>query len=136
MSAEIAQIFATPAAHDGPVSPGIGVGKAERVRWVAAMLADRQLNARAHQIAQSLAFTYSDHLGWAFPSQARLAVDLGVSLPTVERAIARLARRGWIRIARKNRHAVNRYRLTWPACGNVDNSTSEPAKMRGVTHQK
>jgi DNA-binding MarR family transcriptional regulator len=47
--------------------------------------------------------------GAIYPSQEVLAVEIGVSVPTVKRAIRALIDKGWLRVERKNRHVQNRY---------------------------
>jgi len=56
---------------------------------------DNRLNSRALQVLALLG-TYTDKNGWCFPSQSRLADQLGCSRPTINRALNLLVSIGYV----------------------------------------
>ncbi len=55
--------------------------------------------------------SYRDPTGTAYPGQARLAAEVGVSEPTVRRALARLAAVGLVEPTRRGQGHTNAYRV-------------------------
>jgi hypothetical protein len=104
-------------AASGPYhAPGCHLGAKQRLQWQAAMFNDRYLSALAREVATYLATVRANKANMAFPSRATIASDLGVSIRTIDRAVARLRGRGWIKvISGRGTGESNRYWLTWPA---------------------
>ncbi len=55
--------------------------------------------------------SYRDRHGLAYPGQARLAAEVGVSEPTLRRALARLAAEGLVEPTRRGQGHTNAYRV-------------------------
>jgi hypothetical protein len=98
------------------VACGRRLGAKQRLQWQTAMQVDHALFARDRDVAARLATKYADRHNLAWPSRATLARDLATSVSTIHRSIARLVRRGWMRVISGRRTGEsNRYMLTWPA---------------------
>jgi|SRR5258705_838958 hypothetical protein len=97
---------------------GADVERTDRLKWLSAVTGRPFLSLAAMALAARLMAKYADRQGVAYPSVGRLARDLGVSLSTMNRAVAELHRAGFIDIVSgKKGGRPNHYTLTWPACG-------------------
>ena len=99
-----------------PVKSGMATGE----RWAklaARAVADRRLNATDVRVLAAIGI-YAGRDGTAWPSQDRIAVDVGVERATVCRAIKRLRICGYLDRYRRRTprgHFRNVYRLLYPA---------------------
>ncbi len=90
----------------GYQGPGIplwsqaGKPSKRRERWMALLRRDQSLTATAIRVVEHLA-TYGNPDGSStYPSEARLAADLGLSTGTVSRAVCEAEDAGWLRVLR------------------------------------
>jgi hypothetical protein len=99
---------------------GAPVKRKERPQWLMRVTGMSGLTALDKALATRLTVRYVNREGIAYPGIDRLAGDLGVARSSIERAITRLRRAGFLVVT--SGRAVGRsnsYTLTWPDPGNV-----------------
>lgn len=74
------------------------------------ILKDGKLSSNA-KVAYSVLLSYAWHNDKVFPGQERMAQDMGLSQPTVARAVAELETIGYLEIERRGQGLTNRYTL-------------------------
>lgn len=67
-----------------------------RLRWLAAIAADRTLPGAAMSVAAILAECINAERGTAFPGLSYLAEESGLNLATIKRSLGALERGGWL----------------------------------------
>lgn len=74
-----------------------------------AMMKDSRVLPNEFKVAAALLSHANVDTGLIYPSQELVAIEIGVSVPTVKRAIRSLTDKGWLKVSRSNRHVANRY---------------------------
>lgn len=67
------------------------------------------VNLRAVQVYGYLLMNHNDEFGYAYPSQVKIAIDLGVSRDTIVKAIASLLKVGLIEVEFSSKFNGNQY---------------------------
>lgn len=77
-------------------------------------VADRDLNETCLRVLCQIG-TYTDDEGWCYPRQGEIGRELGIGRPAVNRAVAKLAERGYLEVHPQRRKdggkAANLYRV-------------------------
>lgn len=108
-----------------------------RHHWRDRLCEDPALTDSCFRVAYKIAGYVNDAKGFAWPSLAKLAADLGISRKTVSRAIARLERAGYLDVTRKGRHGhTNEYRLRLPDSHNSPAGQDSSVPSRGQSCPK
>lgn len=96
-----------------------------RHRWLGLVARDPTLPGAAIRVAVLIWDWMNAERGYAWPSLARMAFELGIHRATVIRAVAALSERGWISMERSTgHHRSNRYRISYGRMD--DDDTTEP----------
>lgn len=86
-----------------------------RRTWLLRMMRDPTLSLGVRAVGAYLAEGFMNaETERAWPSHETLAVHLGVTRKTVQRAISRLIKAGWLCVTPPGRHRTNTYRLSHP----------------------
>ncbi len=89
------------AAPKEPSGDIILISKQLRIEWMDALALDPDLSPRAHKVAGVIGFHFNKHRGDTFIKQETIARLMGLSLRTVQNAIAELERRGYLIVQRR-----------------------------------
>jgi len=85
-----------------------------RHRWLGLVARDPTLPGAAIRVAVLIWDWMNAERGYAWPSLARMASELGIHRATVIRAVGALSERGWISLERSTgHHRSNRYRISY-----------------------
>jgi AraC-like DNA-binding protein len=84
----------------------------ERLGWLNTLQADRTLSPAAVRVAIALAYRVNAHTGQLNPTMSTLAIDVGMSPRSVERAVGELQHHNYISVVKKWRY--NHYELLSP----------------------
>jgi hypothetical protein len=99
---------------------GTPVKRKERLQWLMRVTGLSGLAVLDKALAARLMVRYVNRDGVAYPGIDRLAGDLGVARSSIEHAIIRLRRAGFVAvISGRAAGRTNSYTLTWPDVGNV-----------------
>ena len=102
---------------------------ARKLKWLEVVATDTALGDASVRVATVLALKYlNSRSGIAFPSQATLAADIGVTELTVRRAIVPLVDAGYLFKKRGGAGRSNRYEIELPDCEN----SSKPAPNKPI----
>ena len=76
------------------------------------LLKDPKVSANA-KVVYSMLLSYAWNNSYVFPGQERLAEDIGLSQPTIARAVKELEQHGWLEIQRRGQGKTNIYVLKY-----------------------
>jgi helix-turn-helix protein len=96
--------------------------------WLTQVAADNTLSGVAVRVAIRLVEHLNRETFEAFPSQARLAQDVGASVRGVGKGIDQLVKRGHLVTRRGSVRTVNRYRLILRATGTIVPDAEAPGR--------
>lgn len=101
-----------------------------------ALVADIELTMSDRVVALRL-LAHADSSTWEiFPSQVRIALEIGLKQRAVKYCIKRLAETGWLVAERTNRRLSNRYRFSFDRVGQITDRLNlirdELAALRGT----
>ena len=74
------------------------------------LLKDPKVSANA-KVVYSMLLSYAWNNAYVFPGQERMGEDIGLSQPTIARAVSELERHGWLEIQRRGQGKTNIYVL-------------------------
>src|SRR3954454_21790615 len=74
------------------------------------LLKDPTVSANA-KVVYSMLLSYAWNNSYVFPGQERMAEDIGISQPTIARAVKELEDQGWLEIQRRGQGKTNVYIL-------------------------
>jgi membrane-associated protease RseP (regulator of RpoE activity) len=99
----------------GAVACGARVTPTERPRWLNQCTGHPGLQPVDKALAARIVSKYVNKSGKCWPGHTLLASDMGVSVSTIQRSIARLNRSGLVAVAcGRGRGTSNTYEITWP----------------------
>jgi len=76
------------------------------------LLKDPKVSANA-KVVYSILLSYAWNNAYVFPGQERMGEDIGLSQPTIARAVSELKRQGWLEIQRRGQGKTNIYVLKY-----------------------
>ena|SRR5689334_9764031 len=76
------------------------------------LLKDPKVSANA-KVVYSMLLSYAWNNAYVFPGQERMAEDIGLSQPTIARAVKELEQQGWLEIQRRGQGKTNIYVLKY-----------------------
>src|SRR5919206_5313218 len=76
------------------------------------LLKDPDISANA-KVVYSMLLSYAWNNSYVFPGQERMAEDIGLSQPTIARAVKELEDEGWLEIQRRGQGKTNIYVLKY-----------------------
>ncbi|WP_421850616.1 helix-turn-helix domain-containing protein [Oricola sp.] len=96
-------------------SAGSAPFTSRKLLWLETVATDANLNHASVRVAAVLALRYLNSTsGQAFPSQSKLAADIGVTEITIRRALPPLVEAGYLTKKRGGSGRANRYKIAFP----------------------